>query len=46
MMCEVKLTREDGSRSEYVLPYEMLWISHGNFTGLGKFSEIIIKIKE
>ena len=46
MMCEVKLTREDGSKFEYVLPYEMLWMSHGNFTGFGKFVDIIIKVKE
>ena len=44
MMCEVKLTGEDGSVREYVLPYESLWMVRGNFSGMGKFVKIEITV--
>ena len=46
MMCVVVITREDGSKGEYILPYETLWMSKGNFNGFGKFKKLEIKVKE
>jgi hypothetical protein len=46
MMCVVEITREDGSKVEYVLPYDSLWMSKGNFNGFGRFKSLTVKIKQ
>ena len=45
-MCIVLITREDGRKVEYVLPYETLWMSKGNFNGFGRFKSLEVKVKE
>ena len=43
MKVKVVITGVDDKKREFVLPLENLWMSHGNFSGLGPFKKLKIK---
>lgn len=43
MKVEVSFTGEDGKKKKVVLPLENMWMSHGNFSGMGQFKKLKIK---
>lgn len=43
MKVKVVITGVDDKKQEFVLPLENLWLSHGNFSGFGRFKKLKIK---
>jgi hypothetical protein len=42
-MYKIKFVDEKGKKREVVLPENKMWLTFGNFSGMGKFSKIKIK---
>ena len=43
MKVKVVFIGEDGKKRKYILPLENMWLSHGNFSGMGQFKKLKMK---
>ena len=46
MKVKVVFTGEDGKKRKHILPLENVWMSHGNFSGMGQFKKLKIMAVE
>jgi hypothetical protein len=47
MKVKVVFTGEDGKKRKLLLPLENLWMSRGNFSGMGQFKKLkILAVEE
>lgn len=43
MMYKVKFVDSKGKKQKVIIPEAQMWLSFGNFAGMGKFSKVTIK---